>query len=409
MNIKNNLIETIILISTLILLFYSSEPIIYSDSSRYLEGNFRDPPVYYTLVNLMNFIFGNLNSLIIFQTLLISFSIIHITRSITKYFLISKLTKYLVSIFLFLPIIQFYNYLLTEPLSYALSLMLISFSLRLIFNYKIKNLIWITLFASILLLTRNQFIILYPVILLLYFGVFVINKSKKTFNWLLSSLLFIFLFHNSLTFLNKSIKKIDLKTEDLSYFEGGPFFYTYIDAIYISSKEDLKLFKSQNYQDTLNKIYEEMYVNKALFEHYNSRGHFSLSLKKIKTTSKPLLKNLAIKENKNIETIKKEISIKLIKSNFKTYLKHIFKKFYDSTWLFVFLPFFMLISGLISFLESKSKFSLFITFISIFSLSNHAVVYLFGRVQPRYFIYTDFVLLISILILFEIFLRKKRK
>ncbi len=408
MNIKNNLIETIILISTLILLFYSSEPVMYSDSSRYLEGNFKDPPMYYTLVNLMNFIFGNLKSLIIFQTLFICFSIIHFTRSITKNFLISKLTKYLVSIFLFLPIIQFYNNLLTEALSYAFSLMFVSFSLRLIFNYKIKNLMWITLYATLLLLMRNQFLILYPVIIMLYIGVFVINKSKKTYNWFLSSLIIILISHNSVLYLNSFIKNSNFETKNLSYLKEGPYFFTYLDAIYISSKKDVKLFKNLNTQDTLSKIFEKMYEDKALIEHYNSRGHYGLSLKKIKTLSKPLLKDLAFKENKSVNTLRKEISIKLIRANFKKYLKHIFKKFYDSSWLFIFLPFLMLVSGLISFLKHKSKYSLFIIFISIFSLSNHSVIYLFGRVQPRYFIYTDFVLLISIFILFEIFLRKKK-
>ena len=407
MNIKNNLIETIILISTLILLFYSSEPVIYSDSSRYLEGNFKDPPMYFTVVNLMNFMFGNLNSVIIFQTLFICFSIIHFVRSVTKCFLISKLTKNLVSIFLFLPIIQFYNNLLTEALSYAFSLMFVSFSIRLIFNYKMKNLMWITVYATLLLLMRNQFIILYPVIILLYVGVFIINKSKKNYNWFLSSLIIIFISHNSLISLNTFIKNSSFKTSDLSYLKVGPSFYTYLDAIYISSKKDVKLFKNQNIQNTLSKIFENMYKDKALIEHYNSRGHYGLSLKKIKTLSKPLLQDLALKENKSVNTLRKEISIILIRANFKIYLKHIFKKFYDSTWLFVFLPFFMLISGLVAFLKHKSKYSLFIIFISIFSLTNHSVVYLFGRVQPRYFIYTDFVLLIGIFILFEIFLRKK--
>ncbi len=407
MNIKNNLIETIIIVSTLILLFYSSEPIMYSDSSRYLEGNFKDPPMYYTVVNLMNFIFGNLNSVIIFQTLFICLSIIHFTRSITKYFVISKLTKNLVSIFLFLPIIQFYNNLLTEALSYAFSLMFVSFSLSLIFNYKIKYLMWITVYATLLLLMRNQFIILYPVIILLYIGVLIINKSKKTYNWFLSSLIIIFISHNSLISLNTYLKNSDFKTTDLSYLKVGPFFYTYLDAIYVSSEKDVKLFENKNIQDTLSKIFKKMNKDKALIEHYNSRGHYGLSLKKIKTLSKPLLQDLAFKESKSVNTLRKEISIKLIKANFKIYLKHIFKKFYDSSWLFVFLPFFMLITSLIAFLKYKSKYSLFIIFISIFSLTNHSVIYLFGRVQPRYFIYTDFVLLISVFILFEIFLRKK--
>ena len=69
----------------------------------------------------------------------------------------------------------------------------------------------------------------------------------------------------------------------------------------------------------------------------------------------------------------------------------------------------MLLAGIISFLKYKSRLSLLILFISIFSLANHSVVYLFGRVQPRYLIYTDFILLIFIFIILNIFLQKNEK
>ena len=146
---------------------------------------------------------------------------------------------------------------------------------------------------------------------------------------------------------------------------------------------------------------------KALMKNYDSRGHFGLSLKEIRYYSDKLLKDLAFVENTTVNNLKKIISIKLITLNFKKYLKHTFKKFYDSTWLFVFVPLFMMIASLFGFNKYKSKYSLTILFLSIFSLANHSVVYLFGRVQPRYFIYTDFVLLIFIFITFVIFFKKR--
>jgi len=145
----------------------------------------------------------------------------------------------------------------------------------------------------------------------------------------------------------------------------------------------------------------------ALEKYYDGRGHFGLSMGHIKLYSIYLLNNLADQENTDVISLKKEISIKLIKANFGKYVKHIFKKFYDSTWLFVFVPFFILLAGLTSFFKYKSHFSLLIFFVSSFSLANHSVVYLFGRVQPRYFIYTDFVLLIFIYIIFTVLLKKK--
>ena len=54
--------------------------------------------------------------------------------------------------------------------------------------------------------------------------------------------------------------------------------------------------------------------------------------------------------------LKRKIYIKLISANFKKYLKQIFKKFYDTTWLFIFVPVIMLITSLISFLKINQKF-----------------------------------------------------
>ena len=69
---------------------------------------------------------------------------------------------------------------------------------------------------------------------------------------------------------------------------------------------------------------------------------------------------------------------------------------------------FMLLASMIEFIRRKSNFSMFIIFLSIYALGNHAVVYLFGRVQPRYLIYSDFILLIFINIIFSLFLQKKK-
>ena len=187
----------------------------------------------------------------------------------------------------------------------------------------------------------------------------------------------------------------------------GIFFFTYIDSIYISTEKDIKIFNNQKVQESLSIIFEEMNKKKSLVKYYNGRGHFGLSFKEISSYSKTILEDLAISENTNVVNLKKQISMKLIKANFGKYLKHIFKKFYDSSWLFIFFPFFMMLAALIGFIKYKSQFSLFVLFLSTFALANHSIVYLFGRVQPRYFIYSDFILLIFIFITFTILLKKQ--
>ena len=405
---KNHTIEILIITLILGLLFYSSDPVLYSDSARYLKGSLNDPPLYSTIIVIMQSAFRTLNSIIILQTLFIGFGIVFFTKTISKYFDLDVLTKGIVAIFLFLPIIKFYNNLLTEALSYAFSLLFVSFVVNLIYNFSIRNLVWTSIFIVSLLLMRNQFIFLYPIVLILYLGILSISRSKKKLILLAISFIFTIFAHNSLVSLNKYIKKASFENEILLESKSNSVFnFIYIDAIYISSVKDIGLFEDESLKKTFAKIIQEIDSQKALVEYYNGRGHFGISFKIIISESELLLKDLAIQKKTTVNGLKKEISIKLIKSNFKKYLKFLFKKFYDSAWLFIFIPFFMLLAAFISFLKKKTNLTLFLIFLSTFTLSNHSIIYLFGRVQPRYFIYTDFILLIIIFVIFSMFLKIK--
>lgn len=410
MKIKKNIFEIIILFGVLTLLFNSYDPIMYNDSQRYIDGSSIDPPLFSTIIAIMLSLFGNLESVIIFQTLLIGFSIVYFTRTMSDIFNLDNGIKIIISLSLFIPIMQFYNNLLTEPLGYAFSLLFVSFVIKLICNFKIQNLLWTTVFVVALLLLRKQFIFLYPLILLIFLGILIQNKSKKTFTWLTICFLSIFLINNSFQVLNKHInQKQNLNNSDKALIGYGPFYFTYIDSIYISTLKDAKLFENENIRNTITKILEEMNTQKKLIEYYDGRGHFGLSFSAIRDYSHFKLIDLATQENTSVIELKEKISKTLISENFGKYLKLIFKRFYDSTWLFLFVPFFMMLAALIGFLKFKSKLSLIIIFISMFSLANHSIVYLFGRVQPRYLIYSDFILLAFIFILFSIFLQKKNK
>ncbi len=405
MNVKKYNIEIFILTSITFLLFYSSEPIMYSDSVRYVDGDIRNPPLYSYLITVMDFTFGSLNSIIILQTLLIALSIVHFLKTVTACFDLDFLSRIIISLFLLIPSFDFYNHLLTEPLGYAFSLLLVSFVIKLIYEFNRQNLAWITVLVILLLLLRNQFIFLYPVILFLYIGVFVICSSKKKLTMLIVSFLSIFIIHNCIMTFYKHGHESKFKNEILSMSQG-PFRFISIDAIYISTIEDVRFFKNKDLQKALTKIFEEMNKQEALFKYYDNRGHFASSFRKIDTYTETLLSDFAMNENTTTQEIRKKISMTLIEKNFSKYIKLIFKKFYDSTWLFVIVPFSILIAALINFFKSKSNFSLTAIFLSIFTLTNHSLVYLFGRVQPRYLIYTDLILLVFIFISFSIFLKK---
>ena len=76
MKIKNYFSEVIILTGLLILLIYSIEPIIHTDSNRYIDGSLIDPPIFHFLITIMLSLFGSLISIVVLQTLLVGFAIV---------------------------------------------------------------------------------------------------------------------------------------------------------------------------------------------------------------------------------------------------------------------------------------------------------------------------------------------
>ena len=234
--IKNNIIEILVTVGVLLMLLYTSSPDIYPDSERFLSGNLHDPPLYSALIYIMQLVFGSLNSVIILQTLFIGFAIIYFSRTVAIHFNLDVIVKSIVALFLFIPILKFYNGLITEPISYAFSLLFVSFIIKLIYSLNIQNIVWSTVFVIALILTRNQFLFLYPVVLLLYLGILILYSSKKTFVWLLISFLSIFIIHNASINLNKYIKKDYFDNKSLSNNKGIFFLPTLMPCISLLMK-----------------------------------------------------------------------------------------------------------------------------------------------------------------------------
>lgn len=410
MYIKKNISAILVIFGVFFILNYSSDPILYGDSSRYLNFSLKDPPLYAFFINSLQIVSEDLSLVVVFQTILIGVAIIFFTKTLRDNLKLDTFIGILITLFLFLPIIKFYRMILTEPICYAFSLFFFNFTFRLIYNYSLKNLFGLTFFAIALLLTRNQFLYLYLVLFFLYLGIFILYRSKKIFTYLLTSILIIFFTHNSVIKLSIYLKMKSLNTESSFINEKkkyGLFYYTYIDAIYISNDKDIKMIKNEKMKTLLLNIFQEMNNKKALKAHYNGRGHYGLSFNEIRFYSDPLIQELAFTQKLDINEVQKKITFVLIKKNFTRYIKHIFKKFYDATWLFVLLPLTMLFISFISFIKKNDKISLFTFFLSIFTVGNHSTVYLFGRIQPRYLIYSDIILLMFVGLILFIFLEKK--
>jgi len=424
MILKKNISEFSIFFVTIILILNSADPVLETDSVRYLNQSLLDPPLYSSFIFISQLIFGSLKYVVILQTIFVAFAIIFFTKTLTQIFDLGSFDKTLISLFLFLPVISIYKNILTETISYTFSLLFISFMAKLIYNFNNKNLAWLSITAIALLITRNQFLFLYPIIFLLFLGLFFSNPDKQKIKLLTLSLILIFLTHNFLIILNTHLKKdiihinkeygvpedIDIIqntkwTEKITYVTLGPSYFLFIDALYVSNIEDVELFKNQNTKKLLVNIFNEMNEKKSLIKNYNGRGHFASSFSNIRDYSYPLLSRLAHQQNLSVSKLRNEISIKLIKKNYKIYIKFLIKKAYDTTWLFIVVPLLISLSGLIFFIKNKSNISLLLSSVSLFAISNHMVIYLFGRIQPRYFLYSDLILLVLLFMIVSTFLK----
>ena len=127
MKIKNYTIEILISTMVLLLLFYSSDPVFYKDTTRILRGSLNEPPLYSFIIKIFESMFVTFNSIVIFQAIFIGLGIMFFTKTISKYLNLNIIIKLIITLFLFLPILRFYNHLLTEPLSYAFSLFFCKF------------------------------------------------------------------------------------------------------------------------------------------------------------------------------------------------------------------------------------------------------------------------------------------
>ena len=110
MTAKKKLVEILIIsLSLLLLLFKSSDPILYGDSERFIKGSLKDPPIYSAIIYVMLSIFKNLNSVVILQTFIITIAIIFFTKTLDTIFNLDYLTKSLIAITLFFPTIKFFS------------------------------------------------------------------------------------------------------------------------------------------------------------------------------------------------------------------------------------------------------------------------------------------------------------
>ncbi|QQX75524.1 MULTISPECIES: glycosyltransferase family 39 protein [Aequorivita] len=248
----------LLLIYLAVFIYFVLQPAIYSpDTNTYFRVHFYRFPGYGLFLRSFDLFFGSFfeTAVVAFQ-LLLGFLAIAKLQKTCKQLLKLKNWEYFVLfillIFPYFPPLLVGNNLTSEGLSYPFYLFLIAYSLDFLFNNQPNKLVHLSIAFILLCLTRGQFIIVAPIL-----GVLYILKERKNIlnrpNLFFGILLFI------LPIITQTLDKTYHKAVH-GFFVTTPF--SYVNALtlplYVSDEEDASLMKTENEKIVFSRTYQKI-------------------------------------------------------------------------------------------------------------------------------------------------------
>jgi len=241
-------------------------PWVQPDTSGYISGDVTRSFLYYAVLYIYDVImpsawmerteFSKLTHPYIFlvagQLLLGAFSAVHLAKRLKSIFEVGNVWKLLVTIILLSPYLlptKIGNAVLTEGICYPLFLLTASYLLKGLVKEDSKALLKFLLFTALLVLTRGQFLFLYPLFVVVLFYIF-IKRPDAYKKWVLVVALF------------ATVAGTTLAERSYHYFKHGVFGATPFGAfqliaapLYVADPDDGKLFDDP----VKRKVFEETY------------------------------------------------------------------------------------------------------------------------------------------------------
>lgn len=185
----------LLLIFAALFVYFILQPALYSpDSYSYLRGDFNRFPGYVIFTRLITIIFRDyFDVAAIGIQLFIGFTAVFIilqkASNLFKLNIWLRIGLFLILIFPFFPPLSIANNITSESFAYSFYLMFISFTLDFLFRQQRRKIVHLTVCFLLLSLTRGQFILIPPIIALLYLFKFKKESFKRPklfyFLWLL--------------------------------------------------------------------------------------------------------------------------------------------------------------------------------------------------------------------------------
>lgn len=375
------------------------------DSASYIDGTILRSPLYPMIIKIFSFIDGSLNLLILFQLLLGLFAVHVFLHTLRRIFNFGFITSVVVLIFISMPYYfitvkqKFFigNLILTGSICYPLFLLASAAIFHAVIKQKLRFYLYFILLTALLILTRRQFLFLYPFFALVWLTLF-IQKEQIGFSRLILLAVFIF----SIIATNMIEKTYHYIKHDK--FSTVPFTgrQLLVMPMFVAKETDRNLFTREKQQDIFTLVYNEMVNEKITFidngstsiNAYNvyARYYNTISHHTIPQSAKKIMG--ADYDEYKMDACTVQMSLVLIKHNFKDFLKLYLKNIELSSGnkpfvLFLFLVF---IVTFINYIKHRSKVLLILLFALILQLGNYMLIALVEPIIWRYTIYTNHVL-----------------
>ncbi len=399
----------------LVYLLYLGPIKIGRDSFHYLDNLVIRSPLYPIILDFYTVLFSNwYHPLIAIKFISALLAVSFLLKILKERFILPDILIFVFSVILLTPYFfgdyKFANRLLTEGVCYPLYLISISLFLKFLFARDQKYFLYFLGCLALLILTRRQFLFMYPVILFILGYQFLIFEKKKQ---ILACLVFFIFVALSVEAIERSYRLIKFDN-----FSAPPFFGIQFSVapLYLSQKEDVDLIENLEEKKIFSEFFEKMDSKEVNIKHFrNSKSnnfyeHFNASYNTIAWGITH--KTLSEKDYSWFEVDKttKSIAWQLIINDPIKHAKLYFfgiKKMLGGYYLMAFylMTFFICIIS-INFKKYGSNLLLFLSLLC--SFSNYTLISLVETPLMRYSIYTEVIQIITFTMMFYEFLFMKK-
>ena len=410
-NPKKNVSWAIFLLIGILVLIKGAD--YYPDSYAFLRGDFNRSPVYSSFLKIFNSIFGDGYEypVIIVQYTFIVIAVNYLVTTVKSVFEIKTFGAALIQLVLLAPCVYLHfvaGRILSEALSYPLLLIVFTllFKAFITLNPRYINKTFITVF--VLILTRGQFIVVIPVMLLLWLY---IGYKTKTYRKHVVTLALIIVLPLFASFAERAYNKLVF-----GYFVNNTMNYVHLitSGFYLSDAEDVELFKTEDekayFNLVRNSLYEAELTRKQVIESGMDDSFFyEHNFSKICNERIHEL-GLTYFEGKGLNFYEQNIALNqlcsgmiypLLKTHFKTWLKFFYKNlkntFGSSKQMLLMLL--LLIFAVVQLYRTNNKLFKFMLLATLLMFANNTLIAFAVHPIKRYVFYFDWVLFVIIILL----------